>query len=289
LRRLSAYSSEETPVVYVTQKYSRFSGGSITTQNDHGFGIVLLGHKTLDSTYDATNWRFERVDLSGVQETGNVGIRAQSSQPYGTGKANYFGHISNINIISSDYGIELTEMVNAHTIANVQFWHMKTAAYWFHGAIENSVFGGFLHTSLNGVIGIKLDNKKTGSGADSKLNSFYGVHMEPGGDLSKSVSIESGCNGNTIMIMGNVDGGTAINNLENVFFNYYSPYRLPISSSIKVGIIDFYGPTVRKGTGSPEGVVEAARGSVFLRTDGGAGATFYVKETASGATGWVVK
>lgn len=43
------------------------------------------------------------------------------------------------------------------------------------------------------------------------------------------------------------------------------------------------------GTGSPEGSVSAPVGSMFTRTDGGAGTTLYVKESGSGATGWVAK
>lgn len=43
------------------------------------------------------------------------------------------------------------------------------------------------------------------------------------------------------------------------------------------------------GTGSPEGVVTAAVGSIFTRTDGGAATSLYVKESGSGNTGWVAK
>jgi hypothetical protein len=43
------------------------------------------------------------------------------------------------------------------------------------------------------------------------------------------------------------------------------------------------------GTGSPETVITADVGSIFMRTDGGAGTTFYVKESGSGNTGWVPK
>jgi hypothetical protein len=42
------------------------------------------------------------------------------------------------------------------------------------------------------------------------------------------------------------------------------------------------------GDGSPEGVVNAAKGSLYLRTDGEAGACLYTKETNSGTTGWSV-
>lgn len=47
--------------------------------------------------------------------------------------------------------------------------------------------------------------------------------------------------------------------------------------------------TQSSGTGSPEGVVTAVVGSTYTRTDGGAGTTFYVKESGTGNTGWVGK
>lgn len=43
------------------------------------------------------------------------------------------------------------------------------------------------------------------------------------------------------------------------------------------------------GVGSPEGVAAAVVGSMYTRTDGGAGTTLYVKESGSGNTGWVAK
>jgi hypothetical protein len=43
------------------------------------------------------------------------------------------------------------------------------------------------------------------------------------------------------------------------------------------------------GTGSPEGVLTAVVGSMWMRTDGGTGTTLYVKETGTGNTGWVAK
>ena len=45
----------------------------------------------------------------------------------------------------------------------------------------------------------------------------------------------------------------------------------------------------RVGSGTPEGVVTAPVGAVFHRTDGGAGTSFYVKESGAGNTGWVAK
>lgn len=51
-----------------------------------------------------------------------------------------------------------------------------------------------------------------------------------------------------------------------------------------------YDLRVRFGTGSPLSVVVADRGTLYMRTDGGAGTTLYVKEADDGlATGWVAK
>lgn len=46
------------------------------------------------------------------------------------------------------------------------------------------------------------------------------------------------------------------------------------------------GVGLMSGTGSPNGVVTAPVGMLFLRTDGGAGTTLYVKEVGAGNTGW---
>jgi len=43
------------------------------------------------------------------------------------------------------------------------------------------------------------------------------------------------------------------------------------------------------GIGTPESVVTAGIGSLFLRTDGGASTTLYVKESGTGDAGWVAK
>lgn len=45
----------------------------------------------------------------------------------------------------------------------------------------------------------------------------------------------------------------------------------------------------RMGTGTPEGVLAGNVGSTFRRRDGGAGTSFYVKESGTGNTGWVGK
>lgn len=51
------------------------------------------------------------------------------------------------------------------------------------------------------------------------------------------------------------------------------------------------GKTVKivSGNGTPEGAITASVGSLYMRTDGGANTTLYVKESGTGNTGWVAK
>jgi len=53
--------------------------------------------------------------------------------------------------------------------------------------------------------------------------------------------------------------------------------------------IDGTSAEVKAGTGTPESSVTAAVGSIYLRTDGGANTTLYVKESGAGNTGWIAK
>lgn len=49
------------------------------------------------------------------------------------------------------------------------------------------------------------------------------------------------------------------------------------------------GSKLMTGAGSPEGADTAPVGSIFMRTDGGASTSMYIKETGTGDTGWVAK
>ncbi len=48
-------------------------------------------------------------------------------------------------------------------------------------------------------------------------------------------------------------------------------------------------PDILAGTGSPLGQVVANVGALYLREDGSANSTLYVKESGTDATGWVAK
>ena len=52
---------------------------------------------------------------------------------------------------------------------------------------------------------------------------------------------------------------------------------------------DGEGIGIYRGYGSPENLVTAKVGSLYLRLDGGASTTLYVKTSGTGATGWTAK
>lgn len=64
-----------------------------------------------------------------------------------------------------------------------------------------------------------------------------------------------------------------------------NPVRFILPKSIDADLLK----RIYTGVGTPEGVVVATTGCLYLRQDGGAGTSLYVKETATGNTGWVAK
>ena len=61
------------------------------------------------------------------------------------------------------------------------------------------------------------------------------------------------------------------------------------ASPTLTGIITLGTITISTGAGTPEGVVTAVVGSLFLRTDGSTSTTLYVKTSGSSNTGWTSK
>jgi hypothetical protein len=85
----------------------------------------------------------------------------------------------------------------------------------------------------------------------------------------------------------NVTSGTAIDLRTNstVAVSIDSAQVVTVSQAkLAVGTCKIY-----SGSGSPEGALTAGICSMWLRTDGGASTTLYIKESGAGNTGWVAK
>ena len=81
------------------------------------------------------------------------------------------------------------------------------------------------------------------------------------------------------MVLTAAGGISTAGNFSSAAGNITTGDKFKFSANVWIG----------QGTGTPEGAVSAAVGSIFVRTDGGAGTSIYVKESGSGNTGWVGK
>jgi hypothetical protein len=111
-----------------------------------------------------------------------------------------------------------------------------------------------------------------------------GVYRLRNADLSLSVSATVGAS-NLLTLNGAL---TSTGNIQANSGNVTAAFSV-ISNNGGLYPNTTSGPSIRSGTGAPEGVVTAAQGSLWMRTDGGAGTTLYVKESGAGNTGWVAK
>lgn len=115
----------------------------------------------------------------------------------------------------------------------------------------------------------------TANGGVQSANNASRVHVAGGNGLNTS-------NGSYITAEGIDYGGTGQGG--NVSF------ALPANKGLNVNIVGVGTITsILFGNGSPEGTRAANVGSLYLRADGGAGTTLYVKESGTGNTGWVAK
>lgn len=76
---------------------------------------------------------------------------------------------------------------------------------------------------------------------------------------------------------------------QEYLLDFVNKELVPVVERLRLALSALLG-TVKSGEGDPEGVVEAAVGSIYQRTDGGAGSSLYVKESGgSTSTGWAAK
>lgn len=104
---------------------------------------------------------------------------------------------------------------------------------------------------------------------------------QAGGNTTKSiVGLDTGDN---VRLAPASDSVVAVGSAAN--FTNMVGGDFAVAGKVRVGGTPF----ITTGTGSPETVVTAPIGSLFLRTNGGASTTLYVKESGTGNTGWIAK
>lgn len=84
------------------------------------------------------------------------------------------------------------------------------------------------------------------------------------------------------MFLNTSNGNLQFNRLAGTGgFNVPGNFNAPLSLGAGINIM--------QGANDPDGIVPAPVGSLWLRTDGGANTTLYVKENGTGNTGWAAK
>lgn len=167
--------------------------------------------------------------------------------------AGLFGSGREMVVSAGDAGdvVAHASMQGARTIAVGTFASIN----FYHKANRVSSFAAF-RDSADDAGGFQITTKATGAGIAVAFQIGGDRHWIPGADNVSNV-------GSTARRMANA-------------------YAVNVRPGAG-GVI------WTSGTGTPEGAVTAPVGSLFTRTDGGAGTTLYVKESGAGNTGWVAK
>lgn len=142
------------------------------------------------------------------------------------------------------------------------------------------VTGNIVNATAAGANGLDLAGARcliSGNYLKTTASGQHGVYGIPGYTVDDSFIVDNVLSAPAQAI--NMNGPASKARLEQ--------YDNKILSGTIVGVTT---PSRFSGTGSPESVVAAYVGSTYLRSDGGAGTTFYVKESGAGTnTGWVAK
>lgn len=226
--------------------------------------------------------------------------------------ANYGGLFQGIGggnrIISSDFGgniVPLDFNGGAWDVLGVTAEALlTTTTYCVHvgrpGGANTLVHATSLYvegTSAS-IITLQIENSVSQSAFKMHRHSTLGTIVNNGGD---NVMIEVPGQGyyNPVYRAQRVGFSASIDGVENASIITEGGNSVAVRNSTNTGYgaisaLDFYPSgtfAVRwtAGAGSPEGSVTASPGAMYLRNNGGAGTTLYIKESGTGNTGWVGK
>lgn len=260
----------------------------------------------------AGGYCFELVDCRGVQF---YGCSAASSSSGGWNVVAKFVSAIGISIVDPTY--ELVNGLFIRTGAPIGTPTYSAATTYADGDVVLGTAAGLSYVSIQAgnlnhtpsssptwwtptqVQQLSQRNPRLQSptGATYSFDQMTGSTVETG---SSTVVLTDNCNSGNHVISTRPDLVTLGAGITNTCFGtaYYNAGKLyaptimaggnaaAISSAMYLGAA---GTLVITGTGSPAGVVVANPGSLYLRTDGGAGTTLYVKESLTTSGGWVAK
>lgn len=262
-------------------------------------GVGLLLGDTSSTKEQITTWNWIGGSIRGSGDGTGTGLNLQS----GTGCTFYgvcFEAVQNAVLLGSPAGTRFAnsiDFIGCYWEGNSVNWNV------YAGCTNNGFIGGFVTGGTgtdNGsytrfsIPGATKSHIQGASAAD-----YWRVQMINGGvnrpqftgSSFPSIGLEN--SSGTEVVLGN---GAATSSATDYFGVYADDLSLLIkaglsSATVRAPTINLANSSVgiTVSSGSPEGTFAAPVGSLYMRTDGGAGTTLYVKQSGTGNTGWVGK
>lgn len=247
--------------------------GAVTGSSVSGATLSLAGKLTVDGSADVAQLVIQghSTQTSALQEWQNSG-GTQVAKVNNSGTLFAVPSGGGFLMKRNDSSDNNTGVYSPDTVT-VGFATANTAVFY-----ASSNYGAQLHSS--GYLGIST-TPHVGGTADVRLyRDDAGVLALRNSTTPQTVRVyetDSGSNDEYVEI--NAASGT----------NYIKPAATGTGTASKLDHYVTSSVFITSGAGSPEAAVTAPVGSLFIRTDGGASTTLYVKESGSGNTGWVAK
>ncbi|QDH84085.1 appendage [Achromobacter phage vB_AxyP_19-32_Axy12] len=277
--------------------FGRDAGHENTTGNENtflGFTAGQLSATGHYNTYSGTSSGYNNTAGQGNTAHGRRALFGMTSGDYNTG----IGENAGFGHLSGSYNLYLGKQA-----ANAGITTGSNAT------VIGSRISGL--PNISGVVAI-------GDGAGKLYVSIFPTGGSPSRMLVESTSATaydaSSVNGQSdqgtsLVLVNNANSATAFSQIAAtsrvggtygrlVFSGGVNPFIALVSNNQELvrftptGGLRFGGATgvaILTGAGSPEGVVTAPPGSMYLNTSGGSGATLWIKEANNTATGWVAK
>jgi len=286
--RINSAGGANFGITTATEFDGKVSAKAITEQTDGDESNVTGADEIL--LYDNQTADLLRVTVDEFIAGADIGVLVASVRNT-TGSTIAAGtpvHVSGYNNGTDRYEISVAEAddpltMPADGVLQEELANNTNGLMVTYGQVSNldtSAFtvGDELYVADGGGL---TDTRPTGTGSEvEKLavvlrsNNTQGVILVKGAGRSNDVPNEITITGDITARNLDISGIATVGG------------TLEVSGSVTLGV---GGPSWTDGTGSPESSVTAPVGSLYSRTDGGAGTTLYVKESGTGNTGWVGK
>ena len=147
-------------------------------------------------------------------------------------------------------------------------------------------------TNYSDVFGIKTYLSRVGTNAAQTLTNYYGFDSMSLATVGSSGAFD-GTNWYHFYAEDFAAFGGTVANTYGLYVEEQTygtnNYGIVLNGANCMHLRGTAGPKLCAGSGTPESAVIAPIGSMYMRSDGGAGTSMYVKESGTGNTGWVGK